>query len=96
MGLPCRLTARIASICTGAFVLAATGLLDGLRVTTHWAAAGLLADRHPAVAVDPGVLFVDNGQVLISVGAADGLDLCLPMVRRDYGPPRRPRRLGWR
>lgn len=78
--------ARIASICTGAFVLAATGLLDGLRATTHWAAAGLLAERHPAVAVDPGVLFVDNGQVLTSAGAAAGLDLCLHMVRRDYGP----------
>ena len=78
--------ARIVSICTGAFVLAATGLLDGLRATTHWAAAGLLSARHPAIAVDANVLFVDNGQVLTSAGAAAGLDLCLHMVRRDYGP----------
>ena len=77
--------ARVASICTGAFVLAATGLLDGLRATTHWRAAGLLAARHPAVQVDPDVLFVDNGQVLTSAGAAAGLDLCLHMVRRDHG-----------
>lgn len=56
--------ARIASICTGAFVLAATGLLDGHRATTHWAAAALLAELHPAVDVDPAVLYVDNGQLL--------------------------------
>lgn len=78
--------ARIASICTGAFVLAATGLLDGLRATTHWAAAEMLATRYPDITVDPNVLFVDNGQVLTSAGAAAGLDLCLHMVRRDYGP----------
>ena len=78
--------ARVASICTGAFVLAATGLLDGLRATTHWQAAGMLAARHPAITVDAGVLWVDNGQVLTSAGAAAGLDLCLHMVRRDYGP----------
>ena len=78
--------ARVASICTGAFVLAATGLLDGLRATTHWAAVPILAERYPAVTVDPGVLFVDNGQILTSAGAAAGLDLCLHMVRRDYGP----------
>lgn len=76
---------RIASICTGTFVLAATGLLDGLRVTTHWAAADALARRHPAVDVDPGVLYVDNGQFLTSAGAAAGLDLCLHLVRRDHG-----------
>ncbi|MFD9483917.1 GlxA family transcriptional regulator [Streptomyces sp. NPDC059991] len=77
--------ARIASICTGAFVLAATGLLDGHRATTHWAAAALLAERHPAVDVDPAVLYVDNGQLLTSAGAAAGLDLCLHMIRRDLG-----------
>lgn len=76
---------RIASICTGTFVLAATGLLDGLRATTHWAAAAALARRHPAVDVDPGVLYVDNGQFLTSAGAAAGLDLCLHLVRRDHG-----------
>ncbi|PBC71042.1 AraC family transcriptional regulator with amidase-like domain [Streptomyces sp. TLI_235] len=76
---------RIASICTGTFPLAAAGLLDGLRATTHWAAAELLAALHPAVEVDPDVLYVDNGQVLTSAGAAAGLDLCLHMIRRDYG-----------
>lgn len=77
--------ARIASVCTGAFTLAAAGLLDGRRATTHWLAAGELARRHPAVRVDPGVLYVDEGRVLTSAGAAAGLDLCLHMVRRDYG-----------
>lgn len=77
--------ARIASICTGAFVLAAAGLLDGRRATTHWLAAPQLASRYPKVVVDPNVLFVDGGQVLTSAGAAAGLDLCLHMVRRDYG-----------
>ena len=77
--------ARIASICTGAFVLAAAGVLDGRRAATHWMAAAELARRFPAVAVDPNVLFIDNGKVLTSAGAAAGLDLCLHIVRRDYG-----------
>ncbi|MDQ1924526.1 GlxA family transcriptional regulator [Massilia pseudoviolaceinigra] len=77
--------ARIASICSGAFLLAASGLLDGQRATTHWMAAGELARRFPAVTVDPNVLFVDNGKFLTSAGAAVGLDLCLYLVRRDYG-----------
>jgi transcriptional regulator GlxA family with amidase domain len=76
---------RIASICTGAFILAATGLLDGSRATTHWLATGLLADLHPAIDVDPDVLYVDNGQLLTSAGAAAGLDLCLHLIRRDHG-----------
>jgi len=76
---------RIASICSGAFVLAATGLLDGRRATTHWRAADQLASRYPSIAVDPNVLYVDNGQILTSAGAAAGLDLCLHLVRRDYG-----------
>jgi transcriptional regulator GlxA family with amidase domain len=76
---------RIASICVGAFTLAATGLLRGLRATTHWAAAKELSRRYPDVDVDAGVLFVDNGQVLTSAGAAAGLDLCLHMIRRDHG-----------
>ena len=76
---------RIASICVGAFTLAATGLLDGRRATTHWAAASELARRYPKVEVDAEVLFVDNGQFLTSAGAAAGLDLCLYMIRRDYG-----------
>ncbi len=76
---------RIASLCVGAFTLADTGLLDGLRATTHWAAAAELARRHPAVDVDAAVLYVDNGHVLTSAGAAAALDLCLYMVRQDYG-----------
>ncbi len=76
---------RIASICSGAFVLAEAGLLDGLRATTHWLAAAELARRYPGVSVDPNVLFVDNGRVLTSAGAAAGLDLCLHMIQADYG-----------
>ncbi|HEX6345225.1 GlxA family transcriptional regulator [Umezawaea sp.] len=76
---------RIASICSGAFILAATGLLDGLRATTHWLAAPALAAGHPEIEVDPDVLYVDNGQLLTSAGAAAGLDLCLHLVRRDHG-----------
>ncbi|MET7402719.1 helix-turn-helix domain-containing protein [Dactylosporangium sp. NPDC005572] len=76
---------RIASICSGAFILAATGLLDGLRATTHWLAAPALAAQRPAVDVDPDVLYVDNGQFLTSAGAAAGLDLCLHLIRRDHG-----------
>jgi transcriptional regulator GlxA family with amidase domain len=77
--------ARIASICSGAFILAATGLLDGRRATTHWIAADLLASRYPAIDVDPGVLYVDDGQFATSAGAAAGLDLCLHLIRRDHG-----------
>jgi transcriptional regulator GlxA family with amidase domain len=76
---------RIASICAGAFVLAEAGLLDGKRATTHWVAAAFLAARYPAVEVDPDVLYVDNGQILTSAGAAAGLDLCLHLIRRDHG-----------
>lgn len=77
--------ARIASICVGALDLAATGLLDGHRATTHWRATELLAARHPAVAVDPAALWVDNGQLLCSAGAAAGIDLCLTMIAHDLG-----------
>ncbi|MFD1536350.1 GlxA family transcriptional regulator [Nonomuraea guangzhouensis] len=76
---------RIASICAGAFTLAAAGLLDGLSATTHWVAAGRLAELFPLVDVRPDVLYVDNGQILTSAGAAAGLDLCLHIVRRDFG-----------
>ncbi|MEH1059437.1 helix-turn-helix domain-containing protein, partial [Micromonospora sp. CPCC 206171] len=77
--------ARLVSICTGAFLLAAAGRLDGRRATTHWAAAAELARRCPDVTVDPDVLFVEDGPVLTSAGAAAGLDLCLHIVRRDHG-----------
>ena len=80
-----RAGARVVSICTGAFVLAATGLLDGRRATTHWAAAAELARRFPAIEVDPAVLYVDDDPVWTSAGAAAGLDLCLQVVRRDHG-----------
>jgi transcriptional regulator GlxA family with amidase domain len=77
--------ARMVSICTGAFALAAAGLLDGLRATTHWEWAGLLAKRYPAIDVAPDVLYVDEGQILTSAGVAAGIDLCLHIVRRDHG-----------
>jgi AraC family transcriptional activator FtrA len=77
--------ARVASLCTGAFVLAAAGLLDGRRATTHWLHAEALAARFPSVDVDPDVLYVDNGSVLTSAGKAAALDLCLHLVRRDHG-----------
>ncbi|GAA0559422.1 AraC family transcriptional regulator [Paractinoplanes ferrugineus] len=76
---------RLATICAGAFVLAATGLLDGRRATTHWAGAALFAEMFPRVELDPGVLYVDDGQILTSAGAAAGLDLCLHLIRRDLG-----------
>ena len=77
--------ARVASICTGAFALAAAGLLDGRRATTHWDSTDLLAARFPRVRVDPDVLYVDGGDVPTSAGVAAGLDLCLHIVRRDHG-----------
>ncbi len=76
---------RIVSLCTGAFILAAAGLLDGRRVTTHWMHAGRLAERFPRVEVDPNVLYIDEGQVLTSAGTAAGIDLCLHLVRLDHG-----------
>lgn len=78
-------TARIASICTGVYVLAASGRLDGRRATTHWADAERLQRLFPRIDVDPDVLFVDDGDILTSAGVAAGIDLCLHMVRRDHG-----------
>jgi len=78
-------SARMASICTGAFVLAEAGVLDGLRATTHWLAVSELAARFPKVTVERNVLFVDNGRVLTSAGVAAGVDLCLHMIRQDFG-----------
>jgi transcriptional regulator GlxA family with amidase domain len=77
--------ARVGSICTGAFALAEAGLLDGRRATTHWRYAAQLAERYPHVAVDPDVLYVDEGDVLTSAGVAAGIDLCLHLLRRDHG-----------
>ncbi len=77
--------ARILSLCTGAFVLAAAGLLDGHAVTTHWSECAELARRHPRVRVDPRVLYVDDGDLLTSAGSAASLDLCLHVVRQDFG-----------
>ena len=99
--------ARIVGLCTGAFVLAAAGLLDGRPATTHWMYAPTLAKRYPSVHVDPRELFVDDGDVLTSAGTAAGIDLCLHIVRTDHGneaagalarrlvvPPRRVGRSG--
>jgi len=77
--------ARIVSLCTGAFVLARAGLLDGRRATTHWTECRQLAANYPDVTVEPGVLFVDEGDILTSAGSAASMDLCLHLVRRDHG-----------
>jgi len=77
--------ARIVSICTGAFVLAASGLLDGRRATTHWMYAGDLQARYPRVELDPSVLYVADGTIMTSAGTAAGIDLCLHIVTADYG-----------
>ncbi|TGB12323.1 helix-turn-helix domain-containing protein [Streptomyces sp. MZ04] len=77
--------ARLAAISTGAFALAATGLLDGRRATTHWHYARALQAKYPLVKVDENVLFVDEGAVLTSAGAASGIDLCLHILRGELG-----------
>jgi len=77
--------ARLVSICSGVFVLAATGLLDGKRATTHWRYADRLMSRFPKIRVEPDVLYVDEGNILTSAGSAAGIDLGLHIVRRDYG-----------
>ena len=78
--------ARVASLCSGVAVLAASGLLDGRRATTHWRYVETVARRHPAIAFDPDVLYVDEGDVLTAAGSAAGIDLCLHVVRGDFGP----------
>jgi transcriptional regulator GlxA family with amidase domain len=77
--------ARVVSICTGSFLLAAAGLLDGRPATTHWSSAAHFQQLFPRVRVDPDVLYVDDGDVLTSAGVAAGIDLCLHIVRRDFG-----------
>ena len=77
--------ARLLSICSGVFVLAATGLLDGRGATTHWRYTAELAERFPGILVDPDVLYVDSGQLITSAGSAAGIDACLHLVARDFG-----------
>ncbi|MDA0563304.1 helix-turn-helix domain-containing protein [Streptomonospora sp. S1-112] len=77
--------ARLVSLCTGTFTLAAAGVLDGRRATTHWRWAEVFAARHPRVRLDPGILFVDDGDVLTAAGSAAALDLGLHLIRRDHG-----------
>lgn len=77
--------ARVLSICTGSFVLASTGLLDGMRATTHWLGVRDFTQRFPRVELDPGVLFVDAGRIVTSAGSSAGLDMCLHVVRKDHG-----------
>ncbi|MFI9244896.1 GlxA family transcriptional regulator [Streptomyces sp. NPDC053086] len=75
----------VAAHCVGTFTLAAAGLLDGLRATTHWRFAELLADRHPEVTVEPDALYIDERSIVTGAGAAAGFDLCLHLLRREYG-----------
>ena len=77
--------ARIVSICSGVFVLAAAGLLDGKRATTHWRYVDQLRARHPSIRVEPDVLYVQDGRIFTSAGSAAGIDLCLHLVRVDHG-----------
>lgn len=77
--------ARVLSICSGAFVLAAAGLLAGKKATTHWRYTDALKERYPNITVVPDVLYVDEGDVLTSAGSAAGIDLCLHLIRRDFG-----------
>ena len=77
---------RVVFICSGAYVLAAAGLLSGRRATTHWRHCADFAARYPDVRLDPDVLYVDEGDILTSAGSAAGIDLCLHIVRRDHGP----------
>ncbi|MFB9367498.1 GlxA family transcriptional regulator [Kitasatospora albolonga] len=77
--------ALVGAHCVGSFALAAAGLLDGRRATTHWRFAGLLTDRHPEVSVQPEALYVDEGSIVTGAGAAAGFDLSLHLLRREYG-----------
>ncbi|MDU4095011.1 MAG: DJ-1/PfpI family protein, partial [Pantoea sp.] len=77
--------ARLVSICSGVFVIAAAGLLNGKRATTHWRYTNELANRYPEIVVDANVLYVDSGQIITSAGSAAGIDACLHLIGRDYG-----------
>ncbi|GIF07006.1 GlxA family transcriptional regulator [Actinoplanes siamensis] len=76
---------RVVSICSGVFALAAAGVLDGRRATTHWSRTAELAARYPRITVDPRVLYVDEDRLLTSAGVSAGIDLCLHLIRRDHG-----------
>lgn len=78
--------ARILTICSGLFALAASGLLTGLRATTHWQYTGHVKAAYPDIEIVPDVLYIDEGQILTSAGSAAGIDLCLHLIRRDFGP----------
>lgn len=86
---------RVASVCTGAFLLAATGRLDGRRATTHWASCAELADSHPRVEVDPDAIYVRDGEVWTSAGVTAGMDLALALVAEDHGPEIAHSVAGW-
>ncbi|WP_216896408.1 GlxA family transcriptional regulator [Nocardia alni] len=77
--------ARVVALCSGAFVLAAAGLLDGRRMTTHWKHVATLLDRFPRLDVDPSVLYIDDGRILTSAGTMAGIDLCVHLIRKDLG-----------
>ena len=77
--------ARLLSLCSGVFALAASGVLDGKRATTHWRYADALRTMHPSITVDPNVLYVEDDSILTSAGSAAGIDLCLHVVRKDFG-----------
>jgi transcriptional regulator GlxA family with amidase domain len=77
--------AIVAAYCTGSFLLAETGLLDGHRATTNWSLAGDLAERHPKITVEPEALYVDQGRIVTGAGAAAGIDMCLYLLRREHG-----------
>ena len=83
--LQTHLDARCLSICSGVFVLAAAGLLDGKRATTHWRHVATLKDRYPDIRIEEDILYVDEGNVITSAGSAAGIDACLHLVRRDFG-----------
>ncbi len=91
-----RRSRRVTSVCTGAFVLAAAGLLDGKRATTHWSSCDRLAERHPHTTVDPDRIFVQDGNVWTSAGVTAGMDLALALVADDMGQDvARPSRANW-
>src|SRR5262245_28553660 len=77
--------ARLCTICSGVFVLAAAGVLEGKTVTTHWRYLEKLGRRYPGIGIQPNALYVDEGQILTSAGSAAGLDMLIHLVRRDYG-----------